>query len=68
MRPRGEKHLDSRAVKGRRYADAGPLIAIAAVQLALFAWTVAHATDRGLIPVGGLGVYYDVSFYIEIAK
>ncbi len=68
MRPRGEKHLDSRAVKGRRYADAGPLIAIAAVQLALFAWTVAHATDRGLIPFGGLGVYYDGSFYIEIAK
>lgn len=68
MRPPGEKHLHSRAVQGLRRGDAGPLIAIAAVQLALFGWTVLHATERGLIPFGGLGVYYDGSFYIEIAR
>lgn len=72
MRPGGEKHLDSRAVaiqeKGLRRSDAVPLVAIAGVQLALFAWTVWTATERGLIPFGALGVYYDGSFYIEIAK
>lgn len=68
MRLRGEKHLDSAAVQGLRRADAVPLIAIAAVQLALFAWTVQQASERGLIPFGGIGVYYDGSFYVEIAR
>ncbi|MBW2281445.1 MAG: hypothetical protein JRG76_18960 [Deltaproteobacteria bacterium] len=53
---------------GLRRADAVPLLAIVAVQVALFAWIIGAATERGLIPFGGLGVYYDGSFYVEIAK
>ncbi len=75
MRPGGEKHLDSASVGttdgvrgGLRRADAAPLLAIVAVQIALFAWTIGTASERGLIPFGGLGVYYDGSFYVEIAK
>jgi hypothetical protein len=68
MRSPREKHLDSAAVQGLRRADAGPLIAIAALQLVLYAFTVGVAADRGLIPWGGLGVYYDGNFYVEIAR
>ncbi|MBW2279197.1 MAG: hypothetical protein JRG76_03845 [Deltaproteobacteria bacterium] len=49
-------------------SDLLPMAALFAGSLALFAWAASTSVARALKPLGALGVYFDGSYYLEIAR